>query len=82
MEQIFLIYCPPKETYFCNNALQKHENTKAMVQLLDRDIDFFDIVAGIFQEDTLALYLFIIYLDYVLQLTIYLRKENCLRLKS
>ena len=31
------------------------------------DIDYFDIVAGVLQEDTLAPYLLIICLDYVLR---------------
>ena len=36
------------------------------VRSLDGDTDYFDIVAGVQQEDILALYLFIICLDYVL----------------
>ena len=34
---------------------------------IDVDTDFFDIVAGVLQEDTLAQFLFIIWLDYVLR---------------
>ena len=34
------------------------------------------MVAGVLQGDTLALYLFIIYLDYVLRTSIDLMKEN------
>ena len=40
------------------------------------DTDFLDIVAGILQGDTLALYLFIICLDYVLRTSLDLMKEN------
>ena len=53
-----------------------YKNTKVKVCPLDGDIDFFYIVAGILQEDTLASYLFIIWLDYVLQTSIDLMKEN------
>ena len=40
----------------------------------------FDIVAGVLQGDTLATYLFIICLDYVLRTSIYLMKENGFKL--
>ena len=40
-----------------------YRNTKIKVHLLDGDTDFFDIVAGVFQEETLAQNLFIICLD-------------------
>ena len=36
------------------------------IRSLDGDTDFFDIIAGVLQGDTLAPYLFIICLDYVL----------------
>ena len=39
---------------------------KAKVHSPDGDTGFFDIVAGVLQGDTLAPYLFIICLDYVL----------------
>ena len=38
-----------------------------MVCLLDSGTDFFTIVAGVLQGDTIALYMFIIYVVYVLQ---------------
>ena len=47
---------------------------------MDRDKDYFDIVAGVLQGDTLALYLFIIYLEYVLRTSIDLTKENGFKL--
>ena len=42
----------------------------------DGDTDYFDIVAGVLQGDTLAPYLFIICLDYVLRTSIDKIKEN------
>ena len=46
------------------------------------ETDFFDIVAGVLQRFTLAPYLFIICLDYVLQMPIDLMKENGLTLEK
>ena len=43
---------------------------------LDGDTEYFDIVAGVLQGDTLAPYLFIICLDYVLRTSIDKIKEN------
>ena len=42
----------------------------------DGDTEYFDIVAGVLQGDTLALYLFIISLDYVLRTSIDKIREN------
>ena len=42
----------------------------------DGDTDYFDIVAGVLQGDTLAPYLFIICLDYVLRASIDNIREN------
>ena len=53
---------------------------KVKVYPLDRDTDYFDIVAGVLLGDTLAPYLFIIYLDYVLRMSIDLMKENGFKL--
>ena len=57
-----------------------YKNTKIKVRSPDGDTDFFDIVAGVLQRDTLAPYLFIIYTDYVLRTLIDLMKENGLTL--
>ena len=62
MEQILLTYGLPNETVAAMMML--YRNTK------DGDTDYFDIVAGVLQGDTLALYLFIICLDYVLRTSI------------
>ena len=47
---------------------------------MDWDIDYFNIVTGVLQGETLALYLFIIHLDYVLRISIDLMKENDFKL--
>ena len=74
MEQILLAYGLFKETIAALMMLYK--NTKVKTHSLNGDIDFFDIVAGVQQRGTLAPYLFIICLDYVLQMSIDLMKEN------
>ena len=53
-----------------------------MVRSLDGDTDFFDVAAGALQRDTLAPYLFTICLDYILQTSIDLIKENSFTLKK
>ena len=53
-----------------------YRNTKVKVRSPDGDTEYFDIVAGVLQGDTLALYLFIICLDYVLRTSIDKIKEN------
>ena len=53
-----------------------------MIRSPHRDTDFFDIVAGVLQGDTLAPYSLIIYLDYVLRMSIDLSKENDFTLKK
>ena len=62
-----------------NDALRKHESK---VRDPDVDSDFFDIVAGVLQGDTLSPYLFIIWLDYVLWTSINLMKENGFTLET
>ena len=80
MEQILQAYGLPKETVIAIMMLYK--NTKVKVCLLDGDTDFFDIVAGVLQGDTLAPYLLIICQDYVLRTLIDLMKENDFSLKK
>ena len=53
-----------------------YRNTKVKVRSPDGDTEYFDIVAGVPQGDTLAPYLFIICLDYVLRTLIDKIREN------
>ena len=53
-----------------------HEDTKAILCSHDHDTDFFDTVAEVLQGDTLALFLLIISLNYVLGMSIDLMKHN------
>ena len=78
MEQILLAYGLPKETVAAITML--HRNTKVKVRSLDGDTDYFDIVASVLQGDTLAPYLLIICLDYVLRTSIDKIKENSFKL--
>ena len=74
MEQILLAYGLPKETVAVITILYK--NTKVKVCSPDGDTEYFDIVAGVLQGDTLASYVFIIFLDYVLRTSIDKIREN------
>ena len=73
MEQILLAYALPKETVAAIMILYK--NTKVKVRSPDGDTDFFDFVASVLKGDTLAPYLFILCLDYVLRTSVDLMKE-------
>ena len=64
MEQILLAYGIPKETV--NAIMMLYKNTRAEVRSPDGHTDFLDILAGVLQGDTLAPFIFIICLDYVL----------------
>ena len=74
MEQILLAYGLPKETVVAITIL--YRNTKVKVRSPDGDTEYFDIVAGVLQGDTLAPYLFIICLDNVLRTSIDKIREN------
>ena len=74
MEQILLAYGRPKETVAAITIL--YRNTKVKVRSPDGDTEYFDIVAGVLQGDTLAPYLFIICLDYVLRTSVDKIREN------
>ena len=78
MEQILLAYGLPKETVAAIMILNR--NTKVKVRSPDGDTDYFDIVTGVLQGDTLAPYLFIIGLDFVLRTSINKIKENGFKL--
>ena len=57
-----------------------YQFNKKKLSIYDGDTDYFDIVAGVLQGDTLAQYLFIICLDYVLRTSIDKIKENDFKL--
>ena len=78
MEQILLAYGIPKETVAAIMII--YRSTKVKVRLADGDTEYFNIVAGVLQGDTLAPYLFIICLDYVLRTSIDRIKENGFKL--
>ena len=78
MEQILLAYGLPKETLAAITIL--YRNTKVKVGSPDGDTEYFDIVAGVLQVDTLAPYLFIICLDYMLRTSIDKIRENGFKL--
>ena len=59
-----------------------YKNTKAMVHSSNGNTDFFDIISGAVQGDTLAPYLLTIYLDYILWKLIEIIKVNGLTLKK
>ena len=78
MEQILLAYGLPKEIVAAITIL--YRNTKVKVRSPDGDTEYFDIVAGVLQGDTLALYLFIICLDYEFRTSIDKIRENGVKL--
>ena len=78
IEQILLAYSLLKETVAAIMIL--YRNTKVKFRSLDGDTDCFNIVAGVLHGDTLAPYLFIICLDYVLRTSIDKMKDNSFKL--
>ena len=74
MEQILLAYGLPKETVAAIMIL--YRNTKVKVRSPDGVTEYFDIVEGVLQGDTIAPYRFIICLDYVLRTSIDKIREN------
>ena len=65
LEKIMLAYGIPQELVSATMMLYK--NSRAMVRSPDGDTEFFEIVAGVLQGDTLAPFLFILGLDYALR---------------
>ena len=57
-----------------------NKNTKVKVCYPDGETDYFDIVAGVQQGDTLAPYLFIICLDYMLRTSTDIIEDNYIKL--
>ena len=78
MEQILLTYSLPKETVAAIMIL--YRNIKVKVCSPDRHTEYFDVIAWGLQEDTLAPYLFIICLDYVLRTLIDKIRKNSFEL--
>ena len=78
MEQILQAHGLPKATVASITII--YRNTKVKVRSPDGDTEYFDIVAGVLQRDTLAPYLFIICLDYVLRTSIDKIRENAFEL--
>ena len=78
IEQILPAYDLPKETVAA--IMMLYRNTKVKLRSPDGDTDYFNIVVGVLQGDTLAPYLFIICLDYVLRTSIGKIKENGFKL--
>ena len=78
MEQILLAYGTPKE--IVATIMMLYRNTKVKVRSLDGDTDYFDIVAGVLHRNTLAPYLFIICLNYVLRTSNDKMKDNSFKL--
>ena len=67
MKQIMNAYGIPKETVTAIMMLYK--NTKSMVKSPDGDTEFFNITKGVLQGDTLAPYLFVLCLDYIMKMS-------------
>ena len=80
MEQILQAYGLPKETVAAIMIL--YRNTKVKVRSPDGDTEYFDIVAGVLQGDTLAPFLFIFCLDYGLRTSIDKIRENGFELRE
>ena len=77
MEQILQAYGLPKETVAAITILNR--NTKVKVPSPDGDTEYFDVVAGVLQGDTLAPYLFTICLEDVLRTSIDKNQRKRLR---
>ena len=54
-----------------------YENSAAQIITPDGETSFFNILAGIFQGDTLAPFLFIVVLDYALKKALKIADGNC-----
>ena len=80
LEQILFAYGLPPQKKAVVAIMMLYKTTKVKVRSPDGDTDYLDIVAGVLQGDTLAPYLFIISLGYVLRTSINLMKENSFKL--
>ena len=73
LKEIILAYGIPEET--TSALMMLYENSRAMVRSPDGDTDFFKVLAGVLQGDTLAPFLFILCLDYALRTSADLHPE-------
>ena len=73
MKIVISKYGIPSETV--NAIMILYKNTRSMVRSPDGDTPFFEITTGVLQGDTLAPFLFIICLDYILQNSLDCNKE-------
>ena len=62
-------------TEIINAIMMLYRNTRSMVRSPDGDTTFFGITTGFLQGDTLAPFLFIVCLDYILKTSIYISTE-------
>ena len=73
MRDILIAYGIPQETV--NAITMLYQDTCSVVRSPDGNTEFFDIIVGVLQGDTLAPYIFIICLDYVLRIALDENKE-------
>ena len=74
MFEILGLYGIPSEIINAIKVL--YSNTKSTILTPDGETEHFDILAGILQGDTLAPFLFIIVIDYILRVSVDKMKEN------
>ena len=79
MFEILALYGIPPEIIKAIKVL--YTNTKAKVIITDSETNVFQIVAGILQGNTLAPFLFIIVLDYILRITLEVNNNKGLLIK-
>ena len=78
VEQILLAFSLPKESIA--TIMMLYKNTEVNVPSPNEETDYFDILAGVLQRDTLAPYHFIICLDNVLRMSLDKMKNNGFKL--
>ena len=78
IEQILLAFGQSKETFAA--IIMLYKNTKVKIRFPDGDTDYFDILTGALQGDTLAPCCFIICLNYVLRTSFNIMKDNGFKL--
>ena len=74
MFEILELYGIPTETIEAIKVL--YTNTRSSIITPDGETESFDILSGILQGDTLAPFLFIIVIDYIMRISVDTMKEN------